>query len=122
MNQESAAENRVKRLQRGVNLSRWFWMAPPTLTGIQQRFSTADFAAITRLGFDSVRIPIEFETIYDPSESDLLNKAILSLLSEKVSRLLDQGLAVIVDLHSTSPSDSDSALYSGHLERDPNFV
>lgn len=105
-------------LQRGINLPFWFWYAPDDVQG---RFSDADFELIRQLGFTFVRVPIDLNYVMDSSSPDLLKADGVAQVEKGVQRLLDHGLAVLIDLHSTSLEDSDSTNYSGALE-DPEFV
>jgi endoglucanase len=120
--QESGvSDERFAHLKRGINLAGWFWYAPETDTGVENRFHDADFQLLHDLGFTFARVPIDLDFVMDDSRDDLLDPEKLALLDDGIQRLLDHDIAVVIDLHSTSLADSDAANYSGALE-DPAFV
>jgi len=111
-----AAGLRYPRLARGVNLPGWFWYGPQGDEAIRARFDDREFRALRELGFTFVRLPIDLGFLLDPASPNLLNAHNAGLLDEAIQRLIAADLAVIVDLHSTSLSDSDEANYSKSLE------
>lgn len=115
---EGVSDARFDRFTRGINLPFWFWYTPDDIDG---RFSDADFELIRDLGFTFVRVPIDLGFVMDHKSDDLLNRDHLAALDRGLERLLAHDLAIIIDLHSTSLTDSDAANYSGALE-DPAFV
>lgn len=116
------SDARFARLARGINLPFWFWYAPEPPEIIDTYFTADDFAHIESMGFTFVRIPFDFEFLYDADNPTLLNEENLGYFDRGLDKALAAGLAVIVDLHSTSLDDSDNAIYSGRLEDDPAFV
>ncbi|MDL1883294.1 glycoside hydrolase family 5 protein [Anaerolineae bacterium CFX8] len=120
--QESGVSDaRFARLARGTNLPFWFWYAPETPEEIEARYSDADFTLTRAMGFTYARVPVDMGFLLDESRPDLLNRQRLALFDSGLDRLLAHGLAVMVDLHSTSLEDSNNSNYSASLE-DPAFV
>ncbi len=119
--ENGVSDERFAHLKRGINLTGWFWYAPETTAGIENRFHDADFQLIHDLGFTFARVPLDLDFLLDEERDDLLNPENLALFDNGIQRLLDHDVAVVVDLHSTSLADSDAANYSGALE-DPAFV
>lgn len=111
-----AASLRYPRLAKGLNLAGWFWYAPEGDDNIRARFADAEFARLRQMGVTYVRVPIDLGFLLDQSSADLLNAHNLALVDEAIRRLIDADLAVMVDLHSTSISDSNAANYSKSLE------
>lgn len=116
-NQMGVSDERYANLARGLNLTSWFWYAPPNP---MTRFADGEFEMLHDMGFTFMRVPIDLGFLLDESE-DMLDAANLALLDQGIRQLHDAGLAVVIDLHSTSLADSDAANYSGALE-DPAFV
>ncbi|RMG76955.1 MAG: hypothetical protein D6711_02750 [Chloroflexi bacterium] len=118
---DGVSDERFERLSRGINLTGWFWYGPQDHAGLDARFTDAELMQLVELGFTYVRIPITLEFVLDPTTEDLLNQSNVDYLLRAIQRLNQIGLAVTVDIHSTSLADSDAANYSGALE-DPAFV
>lgn len=93
---------RADRLARGVNLSNWFWSANKT-------YSSTDFAALRAMGLTYVRLPVDFSYLYDASSSNRLNASHLATLTAAIQAIQNQGLAVLMEIHSTPQPLSDPA-------------
>lgn len=120
--QPGVSDGRFARLARGINLTGWFWYAPPTLEEVDAVYTADDFALIHDLGFTYVRVPFDMGFLLDEADPDLLNDETLAVFDRGLDRILAADLAVIVDLHSTSLADSDASVYSGALEQDDAYV
>jgi endoglucanase len=116
--QTSPLGDRLPTLARGINLPFWFWYAPEDTT---TRFLDEEFIMLKQMGISVVRIPIDLGFVFDPAAPNQLNAENLALIDAGFQRVQAAGLAIIVDLHSTSLEDSDAANYSGALEN-PAFV
>ena len=115
------SDTRFARLARGINLPLWFWYGPTDLDAIASHFSPAEFTLIRQMGFTHVRVPINLDVIADPTVPGQLNPAALDVLDDALAQIAAADLAVIVDLHSISLTNS-SPLYSGALEDDDALV
>jgi endoglucanase len=111
---------RLERLSRGINLPYWFWYPPQTIEEIEAYYTVADLEFIREQGFTFVRMPIDLTFVMDENSQDLLWIEHVALVDRAIQKIMAADLAVIVDLHSTSPTDADNANYSGALE-DPAF-
>ncbi len=118
---QPATAGETDRLQRGINLSGWYWKGPQDSAQIDLRFVDKDFALIHELGFTFVRLPIDLSSVMDATRPDLLNADKLAHLDQALDRILSHGLAVIVDLHDVSIQAFGPTIYSGNLETDPNL-
>lgn len=119
--QAQVSDERFEKLARGISLMGWFWYGPPDREGLDARFTDEELEQLADIGFTYVRLPITLEFLLDTNSDDLLNKTNADYLLGAIQRLNDLGLAVTVDIHSTSIADSDAVNYSGALE-DPAFV
>ncbi|MFZ2879278.1 MAG: cellulase family glycosylhydrolase, partial [Phototrophicaceae bacterium] len=109
---------RYGRLARGINLPFWFWYGPGSQAGIEVRYSDEEFSTLAAVGVTFVRIPINLPFVHDENAGDHLNAANVALLKTQVQRVIDAGLAAIIDIHTT---DEDHANFSWWLEHDPAF-
>ena len=114
---------RYAHLTKGINLAFWFWL-PQTEeeNDIQSRFSDADFNYLVKAGFTFVRLPIDLGYLLDEEDADLINDAHLAEVDTAIDRLLDTGLAVVVDIHSTASIEDDSPVFSERLENGSDFL
>lgn len=84
------------RLARGVNISKWYWLAhgrdPDTF------ITPADAAQLAELGFTHVRVPVDPVWLWD-HEQESIRAANLDKLRGGVDRLTTAGLAVILEVH-----------------------
>ncbi|MBE2184759.1 MAG: cellulase family glycosylhydrolase [Anaerolineae bacterium] len=116
-NEQGVSDERYAHLARGLNLTTWFWYAPPDP---MSRYAAGEFEMLHEMGFTFMRVPIDLGFLLDESE-DMLHDEHLAMVDQGIQQLHAAGLAVIIDLHSTSIDDSNAANYSGALE-DPAFV
>lgn len=115
-------EARYARLGRGINLAYWFWYAQDDLSAVANYYTPEDLTLIHDLGFTFVRLPIDWQFVYDPASPNLLSGERLPYLDRALEQILAADLAVIVDLHSLTLEEADTSLYSGALESDPQVV
>lgn len=118
---DGVSEVRVERLSRGINIPGWLWLGPRQAPQFDERISSDDLQLIKDVGFQHVRIPIAWKTIYDANEKSLLNQKSLKNLDAGVKTLIENRLGVIIDLHQIQV-EGESSNYSGPIEHDPEFV
>ncbi len=116
------SDKRFAKLAKGGNLPGWLWLGRGPIEGIESRFSDEDIQFMRSLGLTHLRIPIEFNNVYDEKRPDLLKEAHVQLLDQAIEKIIGFGLAVIVDLHSIRLGESGASDYSGPLDKDPAFV
>lgn len=88
-------------LAKGINLSNWFNdYSDPSQFG--NRFSSATLQLIHNNGFTYVRIPVGPSILFNSSDPSQLNTANLSRLDAAVSNCINNGLAVMLNLHPSS--------------------
>jgi aryl-phospho-beta-D-glucosidase BglC (GH1 family) len=111
---------RLTRLARGINLPFWFWFGPMDLNEVKALYTEDDFAQIRQLGFTNVRVPLDIDLLLDDDAhpNHLLRKDTLAVLNYALSLIVGQGLAVQVNLHSTSARNP----HSSRMEQDPALL
>ena len=113
------ARQRLAHLQRGINLSKWFAGASDASTYTKEHFETAitaqDVALIRKMGFDYVRLSVDPRPMFQEKQSDQIDSDYLTQLDAALKMLLDEGLAVDIDIYA----DPD---FKGRLATDDEFV
>jgi endoglucanase len=98
--------SRGAHLQRGINLSEWFAQVYDRKGYTKEHFdswtSAGDIALIKSLGFDHVRLSVNPQPMFTANHPNDLPPEYLAYLDAAVKMILNQGLAVILDLHPES--------------------
>jgi aryl-phospho-beta-D-glucosidase BglC (GH1 family) len=99
----SLAKSRAKHLQRGINLSEWFAQVYDPKGYTKEHFETwttaQDIALIKAMGFDHVRLSVNPKPMWRGGAADQIPAEYLGYLDAAVKMILDQGLAVVLDIH-----------------------
>lgn len=100
----SLAFKRAQHLQHGINASIWFAQSPGNYSVERLRtFTTSgDIALMHQLGFDHVRLSIDPEPLLPWLRNPEGTTPFLTELDRVVKTMLDQHLAVIIDIHPES--------------------
>ena len=113
------AKRRASHLRYGINLSEWFAQVYDQKGYTKEHFETwttaQDIALIKAMQFDHVRLNVNPQPMFRRKEADQIPEDYLSYLDAAVKMILDQGLAVIIDVHP----DSD---FKEKLVADNEFV
>src|ERR1700683_453200 len=116
---ESLAFARSEKLKRGINAREWFAQVYDKLGYPPQHFqawTTADdIALIKSMGFDHVRLSVNPQPLMQNHRPDEIPAEYLGYLDAAMKIILDQGLAVVVDLHPESD-------FKTRLTKDDSFV
>lgn len=107
------ASVRSERLKRTVNTTRWFWQTGTGQPAFYPGLGGADLQLIARSGFTAIRLVVDPRLLFDPANPAALKAANTDAVDQVVRLALDQGLAVIVDMH-----DDDKAAW----EQNPAYV
>lgn len=95
-------ESRLERLSRGINTSHWFaqtQLSPGRFTSfIQER----DARMIREMGFRHIRLSLDPMVLFKEDSPATLHVVNRHHLDNAISMILDERLAVIVDLHPES--------------------
>ena len=113
------AKRRAAHLRFGINLSEWFAQVYDQKGYTKEHFETwttaQDIALIKAMQFDHVRLSVNPQPMFRRKQADLIPEDYLGYLDAAVKMILDQGLAVIIDVHP----DSD---FKEKLVADNEFV
>ena len=115
----SVPASRLARLRHGINASEWFAQIYDKRGYTKEHFQTwttaEDIALIKSMGFDHVRLSVDPQPMMVSHRPDEIPAEYLGFLDAAVKMILDQGLAVVIDLHP----DSD---FKARLAKDDSFV
>jgi endoglucanase len=115
----SVPASRLARLRRGINASEWFAQVYDkggyTKEHFQSWTTAEDIALIKSMGFDHVRLSVDPQPMMVSHRPDEIPAEYLGYLDSAVKMVLDQGLAVVIDLHPESD-------FKARLAKDDSFV
>lgn len=113
------AQRRAAHLRHGINLSEWFAQVYDPKGYTKEHFETwttaQDIALIKAMQFDHVRLSVNPQPMFRRKQADRIPEDYLGYLDAAVKMIVDQGLAVIIDIHP----DSD---FKEKLAADNEFV
>jgi aryl-phospho-beta-D-glucosidase BglC (GH1 family) len=102
----SLATRRAAHLRFGINLSEWFAQVYDPKGYTKEHFETwttaQDIALIKAMNFDHVRLSVNPQPMFRRNQADRIPADYLAYLDAAVKMILDQGLAVILDMHPES--------------------
>ena len=84
-------------VKRGTNIAHWLSQSRARGVERQKFFTKADVAAIAKMGFDHVRLPIDEEQMWD--EQGKRHDDAFQLMTNCIDWCAENNLRVIVDLH-----------------------
>ena len=115
----SVPASRVARLRHGINASEWFAQVYDKRGYTREHFqnwtTAEDIALIKSMGFDHVRLSVNPQPMMANHRPDEIPAEYLGYLDAAVKMILDQGLAVVIDLHPESD-------FKARLAKDDSFV
>jgi endoglucanase len=99
----SVPTSRLAHLHRGINASDWFALVYDPKGYTKEHFqnwtTAADIALIKSMGFDHVRLCINPQPMFIANRPNAIPAEYLGYVDAAVKMILDQGLAVLIDLH-----------------------
>jgi endoglucanase len=111
--------SRLAHLRHGINASAWFAQVYDKRGYTKEHFQTwttaQDVALMKSIGFDHVRLSVNPQPMMTDHRPDEIPAEYLSYLDAAVKMLLDQGMAVVIDLHPESD-------FKARLAKDDSFV
>jgi endoglucanase len=111
--------SRLARLRHGINASGWFAQVYDKRGYTREHFQSwttaVDIALIKSMGFDNVRLSVDPQPMMASHRPDEIPAEYLGYLDSAVKMILDQGLAVVIDLHPESN-------FKARLAKDDSFV
>jgi endoglucanase len=115
----SVPASRVARLRHGVNASEWFAQVYDKRGYTKEHFqnwtTAQDVALMRSMGFDHVRLSVDPQPMMQSHRPDEIPAEYLGYLDAAVKMILDQQMAVVIDVHP----DSD---FKARLAKDDSFV
>jgi endoglucanase len=115
------AERRAQHLRYGINLSEWFAQVYDpkgyTKEHLEAWTTAQDIALIKAMGFDHVRLSVNPQPMWRRGQADRIPGEYLGYLDRAVPMILDQGLAVIIDIHPESDIKQKLATYDSFVEQ-----
>ena len=115
----SVPASRLARLRHGINASEWFAQVYDKRGYTKEHFQSwttaQDIALIKSMGFDHVRLSVDPQPMMPNHRPDEIPAEYLGYVDAAVKMILDQGLAVVIDLHP----DSD---FKTRLAKDDSLV
>jgi aryl-phospho-beta-D-glucosidase BglC (GH1 family) len=117
---QPVSENRIAVLSRGVNLPYWFLFYTNSLSASLDRYTSADFAELKRVGVRHIRLPLQLAQLWDVNAPGLLSSANMQIVDQAIRRITEQGLGVIVDVHYL-PDGASTINNTYQLELDAAF-
>jgi len=115
----SVSVSRLARLRRGINASEWFAQVYDKRGYTKEHFQSwttaEDIALIKSMGFDHVRLSVDPRAMMPHHRPDEIPTDYLDYLDSAIKMILDQGLAVVIDLHPDSE-------FKSRLMKDDSFV
>lgn len=119
------AARRAHHLRHGINLSEWFAQVYDPKGYTREHFNTwnttHDIALIKAMDFDHVRLSVNPQPMFRPSQADQIPADYLGHLDAAVKMILDQGLAVVVDIHPEYDFKQRLATDDGFVEEFADF-
>jgi endoglucanase len=110
---------RLAHLRHGINIYGWFGQVYGSEGYTREHFekheTAEDIALINSMGFDHVRLVINPQPMFRNNQADRIPAEYLSELDRGVKMILDQGLAVVIDMHPESD-------FKHNLATRPDFV
>ena len=121
----SPAQRRLSHLRHGINLSDWFSQFPNPPGYTREYFESAitaqDLALIRQMGFDHVRLCLNPQPMFHPHVADQISSDYLGYLDSAMKMILDQGLAVELDIHAGSDFKKKLATDDEFVEQFADF-
>jgi endoglucanase len=121
----SLATHRSQHLRHGINLSEWFAQVYDPKGYTKEHFNTwntaQDVALIKAMDFDHVRLSVNPQPMFRRRQADRIPPGYLSYLDAAVRMILDQGLAVVIDIHPDSDFKHNLATDDGFVEEFADF-
>jgi endoglucanase len=115
----SVPASRVARLRHGINASEWFAQVYDKRGYTKEHFqnwtTAEDIALMKSMGFDHVRLSVNPQPMMVDHRPDEIPAEYLGYLDAAVKLILDQQMAVVIDLHPEGD-------FKSRLAKDDSFV
>ena len=115
------AQRHAQHLRYGINLSEWFAQVYDAKGYNKEHLeawtTTQDVKLIRAMGFDHVRLSVNPQPMFKRGQADRIPADYLGYLDRAVQMILDQGLAVIIDIHPESDFKQKLVTDDGFVEQ-----
>jgi endoglucanase len=119
------AARRAQHLRHGINFSEWFAQVYDPKGYTREHFETwntaQDIALVKAMDFDHVRLSVNPQPMFRRRQADRIPADYLGYLDAAVKMILDQGLAVVIDVHPDSDFKQKLATDDGFVEEFADF-
>jgi aryl-phospho-beta-D-glucosidase BglC (GH1 family) len=119
------AFRRAQHLRQGINLSEWFAQVYDSKGYTKEHFETwntaRDIALIKAMDVDHVRLSVNPQPMFRRKQADRIPPDYLGYLDAAVKMILDQGLAVVIDVHPDSDFKQQLTTDDGFVEEFADF-
>lgn len=116
---------RLAHLRHGINMYGWFGQVYGSEGYTKEHFekheTAEDIALIKSMGFDHVRLVINPQPMFVHNQADRIPAEYLSYLDRGVKMILDQGLAVVIDMHPESNFKQELSTQADFVEQFADF-
>jgi endoglucanase len=116
---------RLAHLRHGINVTGWFGQVIDPKGYTKEHFQThttlEDIALIRSIGFDHVRLVVDPKPMFVDGHANEIPPDYLGYLDAAVKMILDEGLAVIIDMHASSEFKSDLGKRDDLVEQFADF-
>jgi aryl-phospho-beta-D-glucosidase BglC (GH1 family) len=121
---QQLAERRLTHFRHGLNLTDWFRQLQDADAFTQKQFETitpADLALIRSMGFDHVRLCVDPQPLFRARQADQIPTGPLAYLDAAVEMVLQQGLAVQLDIQANEAFKKKLATDDAFVEQVADF-
>lgn len=123
--QSTVPASRLAHIRHGINLSEWFAQVWDSRGYTKEHFetwnTTSDIALIKSMGFDHARLSINPQPMMDAARKQNGTTEYFAYLDAAVKVILDNGLAVEIDMHPDSDFKQKLAKENETVERFADF-
>jgi endoglucanase len=123
--QTGVPAQRLAHLRHGINISGWFGQVSDPKGYTKEHFQThttsEDLALIKAMGFDHVRLVIDPKPMFTAGHADEIPAEYLGYLDAAVNIIIDEGLAVVLDMHASSEFKAELARKDDVVEQFADF-
>jgi endoglucanase len=121
----NVAFRRAGHLRHGINLSHWYAQVFDPKGYTKEHFDTydtaQDMALIKAMEFDHVRFTLNCDPMFRRGQADRIPAEYLAMVDNAVKMILDQGLAIIIDIHPESDFKAKLAADDAFVEQFEDF-
>jgi endoglucanase len=123
--QLSVPPQRLAHLRHGINITGWFGQVFDPKGYTKEHFQThttaEDIVLIKSMGFDHVRLVVDPKPMFVEGHADEIPAEYLGYLDTAVKMIVDQKLAIVIDMHASSTFKAELAKRDDLVEEFADF-